>query len=488
MQVSSLLACITLLIVVALSGCASIPHNPPEPKKMHLLIATAKFPNNTASTKATSSKSTKTNKIFPLNLTPLTAFYDGDKNENSGTAYANNYTRLLIESDVGAMSDRTNAIPYDYESRSAISRYFWGEDLGINLSLKIVVGQYENTVSLLSLSRESDSNGEYWSRTIYHNAYAFPWFLVKKDGESSVPVFIATLRGTQTYKSRMAATALQISVSAIQNLSPASTLLTKLNAPSEKTRSNAIDGAISKLFSDGITEQHITERDLKYWHCHGNGGGKTTSQGGSDKTGHCHGGVGVTLEIPQYESQDNWNDNLHPVGTWIITFENPRPSIFYDAYIANANNCKTSSETEAAKDSKFSDNQLCFTDRKTALMAVHQHIDASSILSFRLFDPVSSTAKDLGTIESYISQQPWFLTALTSFKNKIPNDKYIAENLCRRIDNAMISMGLNWDDAAMVIWALKTGGPIPSNMNDKAYDEAPTCAAATSPIDGDRKN
>jgi len=94
---------------------------------------------------------------------------------------------------------------------------------------------------------------------------SFPLILVKGDGQKAVPRIEATLRGTKEHSSNISATALQVAVAGIQQVSPEAKVLTTLTAPASKEKAIAIDNAISKLFAQGIQEKHSDDRDFNNW-------------------------------------------------------------------------------------------------------------------------------------------------------------------------------------------------------------------------------
>lgn len=266
---------------------------------------------NTSGTKDAEDKKRKPD----IDLTPFTTFSEIASNSSATTSYSDAYTRIRIDGDVAAdatpsASTSTNAAektePYLYRERSWLARYLLGKKFDFNLAVKITIGDYETTIPLVTVSHESDSSGEQWTRTLSHNLVDFPLFLVKADGSSSIPIFDIKLSADKTINSSIAGAALQVAIGGIQQVSPGSSVLTTLTAQSSKTKANAIDTAISKLFSDGITEEHIAHSDLRAWQS-------------AD-------GVIIKVQIPHDET--NWNSELQSIGTWKITFEAPQPSIF----------------------------------------------------------------------------------------------------------------------------------------------------------------
>lgn len=200
----------------------------------------------------------------PLDITPLTTF--SGYTSGNGRRFNNAYTRIRITSFLESDKlDKSQSDPLLYEARNIFSRYLFGKKFDVNLSAKIKVGGYEATVPLMTIGHQSNSDGELWSRSVKHNLFNFPLFLVKGDGETSIPDVRFILSGSKEYSSSMAATALQVSLAAIQEILPESTVLTKLTAQSTRDTARAIDSTVAKLFSSGIYEEHVSDCDFREW-------------------------------------------------------------------------------------------------------------------------------------------------------------------------------------------------------------------------------
>lgn len=366
-----------------------------------------------------------------LNLTPFTAFtdMDGDDSANGGN-FTNSYTRIRINSSISASSSKQTNVGTQnlrYEQRNWLKRYFLGKKFDANLSVKIRTGGYEVTVPLVTVGHQSTSDGEQWSRTISQKLVDFPLFLVRPDGEASVPSFQIRMAGTKEYSSNMAGKALELVVAGIQAVSPESGVLTTLSTQATKDKSQAVDAAIGKLFSNGIAEEHVVHRDLRKWNNAG--------------------GVSIFLYLPQDEN--DWNDNLGQVGTWNISFEEPRPSIFGDWRICEKDNPKI----------------RCAKDRETALKNVHMQVSANQIL----FYPLLKSNKELGTVSAFLLQQDWYGKSMAEFNGNLSEDSAIADAMCLKIQNSIVSLGLNNDDADLVTWGFVNGLPWAKKMNKDAF-------------------
>lgn len=416
------------LLSMVLTACASLPDaSTPKAFAGPTASTTAKTP-DTAAKPATSGSSV-------VDVTPLTEFKDLDnKTDPKGQDFGNTYTRVTISSAISAaQGGDTSPDSLQYQKRNALYRYLLGKKSDINLTAKIKVGEYETTASLLTLSHQSDRNGEFWNRSVGHELLNFPLFLIRPDGDANIPEISFVLSGSSEYSSNMAGTALQIAIAGIQQVSPEASVLTKLTTQASKDKAQAIDKAIQNLFANGIKETHVSHRDLRYWNPEG--------------------GVSVLLRIPTKEG--NWDVSaLAEVGTWKVSFAAPRPSIFADWSI-----CATTQPR-------------CQASRTAALHAVHAEINPGQVLSYNLLQGNSS----LGSIRSYLQQQDWFATAITGFGNAA-TDRNTGENLCKNIGNAITGLGLNGDDADIVIWAALKAMPMTGTISPGAF-AGPYCSAA----------
>lgn len=386
----------------------------------------------------------------PLNLTPLSGFdddwgYEGAAGEN----FSDSYTRLLILSDIPAYKhsegDAGDSLSVmGYEKRGWLSRFLVGRDFSINLTTNVTVGGFESTIPLATVGHVSDSNGEQWNRVIHHSKANFPLFLVKADGSASVPIVKLTVNGTQSYTSRGAAAAVQVALGVARASAGPASVITRLSEQETKDKARAIDDAISRLFSSGVTEEHWTDRDLRFWKV----GSNNAPQG-----------VKVSFSIPN--DTTDWNSKSSPVGNWIITFDHPRPSIFSDWRVCSA--------------SSF---PRCAASRQAALKNIHKEIDAGQVLNYKL----TSDAQGLGSIKAFISQQDWYTSAQLSFVN--PSAKNAAADaFCRRILNEVASLGLNGTDARIVLWSVVNGLPIAGDVD---FSSASSCSEALNEVVRDR--
>ena len=336
-------------------------------------------------------------------------------------------------------------------SSDLIRRYAWGYKRDVSLTAKIRIGEYESTTPLIVLSHQSDKDGQYWCRSVSQMLLDFPLFLVKNDGSASIPDIRFSLVGNKDRQSNMAAIGLLAVTTAVQQVNPSARVLTKLTEQSTKDTSLAVDEAIGKLFSSGIKEEHVTDCDFRTW---------------DSKNG-----IVVELRIPKDEDGDWDTSDLRSVGKWIVSFDEPRPSIFSNMRISM-------------------NGDLCSHDRPTALKEVCKEVkkDPGRVLNYTLV----KSGNGLGTIRAYLSQQKWFVSLLTAFKTPAPGSTQTekdamsavnvktAETLCRNINDDITALGLNGDDAKIVIWATATALPDTVVVDSGAFksDKAPTCQDA----------
>jgi hypothetical protein len=366
----------------------------------------------------------------PLNLTPLSIYTDEWTSATpKGASFSDAYTRLVISSDLPA--DGTNQVkgsvaPLPYAPRPWLLRALVGNEFSLNLTAKIAIGAFETTVPLATIGHQSNSDGEQWSRVIHHSKANFPLFLVKADGSASIPTVKLSVNGSKSYSSRGAAAAVQVALGVARATSQPASVITSLTEQATKDRARAIDDAISKLFASGITEEHWTDRDLRLW-----------SVGEDNRLL----GVRVDFRIPSDEQ--DWNSTPSPIGTWVISFDYPRPSIFSDWRVCGHDNLPR-----------------CKATRETAEAGVHASLDASEVLNYSL----ANGSVGLGTIKAYLSQQDWYVSAQTALTNKVTANA-TASSLCRRIVNEIVGLGLNGFDARVVAWAVARGMPLPIGVS-----------------------
>lgn len=367
-----------------------------------------------------------------MDVTPMTVYSDLD-NSASKVSFAGAYTRLLITSVLPESSEKDQTMGYPpgkWYHNIVISQQY-----DINLSAKLKVGEYEETVPLVTLSRTSDKNGDSWLRDLTHDRRNFPWFLVHEGADASVPRVTVEFSGAKTIGSGVAGNALQIALAGIKMVAPEATVVTRLSTNTAKDKAAAIDQILGKLFSNKLNERHTSERDLSKW--------KPT------------GGLVVQVGVPYQDAA--WDGDLRTIGKWTITFASPRASIFSDWSICGA-------EDEGYR---------CKTTLAAAAAEVRKAVDTGAVLAHPL---LKTSAGDL-SIRDYLLQQSWFSSAEAAMSGSEPLDRWHAEGLCRNTADAMLKLGLNAIDAQLIVKAVIQGIQHSKSIHSTAWS-GPTCAAA----------
>lgn len=379
-----------------------------------------------------------------IDVAPITGYVDLDR-EIGAISFENAYTRIVVRSELwefsGASAGESDEVqPLPYSRRGWMERYLVAQKDDMNLSVKVRIGDYDETVPLAIIGANSDRNGEAWSRELTHDAASFPWFLVRAGGAGVVPRVVTEFNGSRAWESGVAATALQVALGAIKIMSPQATVITTLSAPATRDKANAIDQVISKLFSSRLVERHASDRSLARW----------------SPTG----GLNIKLNIPLRGA--DWNGDVGTVGGWTISFEAPRPSLFSDWYL-----CSPEVATKR-----------CKATLSTAAAEALNKPSASAILAY----PLLRTAGSELTIKSYLLQQSWYASAQSAFSGNQQSDAWIAHGLCLSIADSVIALGLNYIDATLVTWAAMEGMQHSKVAHALAWKNAPACLAASGKI------
>jgi hypothetical protein len=333
-----------------------------------------------------------------------------------GTAkdyFSNAYTRLLVVSPV-ARPGATSAADQQalqYQKRWWLTRFFMGRHSSTNLSIKVTVGSFTATVPIATIDHISNaSDGENFTRIVYHRAEDFPLFLVKRDGTSDIVSIRSSVRVSDQLQSGAAGTALSVTQSAIRLVAPQSAVLTTLTTQSSKDKATAVDAAINKLFSTNLDEEQWADNHILFW---GNG-------------------ASITFSIPYPEG------NLVkpvPMGKWTVAFESPRPSIFSDIFICES---KEQADTKMRCEVTF--------DKAAAL--AEGEVNPADVLAFKL----AEGAAELGTVDAYVKKQPWYITGVKAFANT-PKDTDVA-SFCTAARNAIAGLDLNSVDQGIITHVL----------------------------------
>ncbi|WP_139140539.1 hypothetical protein [Variovorax boronicumulans] len=365
-----------------------------------------------------------------MDLTPLSTYEDHwDERKGEGHNFSGSYTRLVIRSEVlanattneaGTSTQADGRQPLDYNSRSWPARALIGKEFSANFSAAVRVGSFDQVVPLLTIGHQSNSSGEKWTRQVYHDALNFPLFLVKRDGSASIPQIYFQVKLDKTYASRGAAAALGIAVQVAKALVNPPLVMTRLTTESAKNEARALDFAISQLFSNSITEEHWTDRDLRLWR---------PAKAGSS---------GVVVQFNMPANEDDYKNPIR-VGKWRITFEEPRPSIFSDWRVC----------TDGVV-------MRCESSMPEAKAAVVAEVSAGEILNYKLIPSSPETS----SIESYLGSRPWYTTSLVAIsRGKGDDQKAALSSFCNNIINEITRLELSAFDAQAVLWAIYKGSP-----------------------------
>ncbi len=417
-------------IVTGLAGCANLPRvtsaRPDEYKDSGL--RTKSF---------ASLAEARPGAASPIDITPLSTYEDSWSAANgTGASFSDAYTRLIIHSEVSgeAKKSLSQTKKMLYKPRPWLSRALVARDYSVNLTAKVIAGAFEATVPLATISHQSGSKGEHWSRSIHHSKQSYPLFLVSSTGGTSTPTIKFSVKGDRSYASRAAATAVQVALGIAHATAQNTRLITALSENSARDSARAMDEAVSRLFGSGLSEEHWSDRDLKYWN----------ASNGQPQ------GARITFDLP--EDPKNWNSHADTVGTWTVTFDYPRPSVFVDWRI-----CSTSELPR------------CTTTRNEAEANVLREVNPGQVLNF----PIAPGEQGLGSIRAYLSQQDWYTASMLGLA--VPARRAAAAStLCRTIVNEITGIGLNSFDAAIVVWAVAKGMPI---SEGPSLDAAPDCMA-----------
>ncbi len=322
-----------------------------------------------------------------------------------------------------------------YQTRNVLRRALWGQEFNFVLTAKLrVPDTLEFTVPLAIIGHQSNSNGETWLRELSIERRDFPLFLVKRDGRTSNPSLSAEVKGSNTYTSRGAAAGVSALARVSQLTGAAPNVITRLTKESTKASATQFDLALSNLLASSVTERTNSDRPLAHWPAES----RETPQG-----------LEISLRVPE---NGNWDDpKPKEVGRWIISFAEPRPSVFSDWSV-----CTT---PQSGKQNTASpDAMRCSTTISGAQQKISAEVRPSEILNF---DLVNGASQKLGTIRAFLAQQEWFTTAVVAFAGTNAEADDNASNLfCRRVINEIAGLDLSDFDARLVLWAVYKGMPV----------------------------
>lgn len=437
---------ISAFLIIQIASCAtstkfaSTPPPPPPPPKI-LTGAEVSFHGNEIENL---NKRDGTKNVNQVNMTPLSNYNDDWSADGArGGDFSDSYTRLIILSKVNdshTASDGKIPKPLEYKPRLWIYRALVDRNYSINLSAKVTAGSFEATVPLATVSHQSGRKGEQWIRSIHHDQRNFPLFLVASNGSASTPTVRFLFSGDRSYASSAAATSIQVALN-FAKISDTARVVTALSKDGVREQARAMDEAISKVFNSNLSEEHWSDRDLRFWR------GNTPDR---------INGARIDFSIPK--RIEDWNEEPQHVGEWVVTFDYPHPSAFIDWRVCGPDVHEP----------------RCTTDKESAKEKIRADANAGEILNFRIADG----SNGLGTIRVYLLQKEWFNAAQIGLADSSKR-AITANSLCRMIANEITGIGLNGFDADLVVWAVINGMPI---ANIDALRDAQDCKRSTDPV------
>lgn len=349
-----------------------------------------------------------------VNITPFSALTAGFANQPS-IALPDAYTRVVV-SNTAIAQGGPGASELPYVQRNWFKRFFVGKHTSTNLTIKVSAGAFTATIPLVSIDHVSTkSDGESFTRIIYHQAENYPLFLVRRDGSNDVIAVRTTVKISDQVQSGAAGAALQVAQNVARTVAPQATVVTTLSAQSTKNVATAIDDAVNKLFAASVDEEQWTDNDVRFW--------------GS--------GIQIDFYIPGTEGK--LQSTPVKVGTWTLRFANPRPSVFSDIEV-----CSGDATTR------------CKADFKAAAQAAQAEVSPTDVLQFEL----TNSTGDLGTVSAYLKKQDWYTTALQAFSGTPTAAD--AVKFCQSIKSTISGIGLNSVDQGIVANAVVKGLPLPA--------------------------
>lgn len=408
-------------------------------------------------------------KVVAVDLTPFTRFEDrwfqaSSHGYGQGGIFEGNYTRVLIQ-PAGEASATGDGTPLGYAPRGWLARLLVGKSFSVNFTLGIKAGLYTATIPVVTLSHASSLNeGEQWSRSIGHTLDNNPLFLVNGSDSTATPEITFELKGGIKYTSTVASRAVDVATKLAGDISPAAPFVTTLSAPALANQALALDSAISSLLGSGIDEKNVTQDPIRWWRY--------------DQ------GMQIALSIPASEHNFNSAGSM-PVGTWRLSFEEPRPSVFVEWRICPG--FPVVVPAGVFPPMLFNPANRCAADRATAIKLVHRELDPAKVLNTALagFGPQGSAATSMGTISAYLSQQDWYKAALAVLGDEAKGADAAAP-FCKHVRLDIVAVGLNDVDADIVLWAIDKATPELSAKAIHALEHDDTCGAVISRIDHDQ--
>ena len=360
-----------------------------------------------------------------VSITPLSKLNIDNEtmDQPKKSLYSNAYTRLLLvqksQDGSNVFKDSNKSDEIGYEDRGALARLFWGTHNAYALSTKVVVGNFEATVPLVTMDHLSNRNdGEKFLRIVYHRANAYPLFLIKGDGSNAIASIKVQVNASDSTESSIVSSSVQLASALSKVLVPQSSVLTKLTEQQTKDVATAIESTINKAMYRSVDEEQWYDRDV--------------NKISVDKS------LSIEFKVPKNDG--GWttkNDSLADIGEWYIQFEMPRRSIFTDISVCNEYGCPNDTEILADVAKK-----------------------PGQVLSYPLIN--FKDYKSMGTVLAFLRQQSWWDESIKSLNGGNPS-KDDATTFCRNVMNSIQSIDLNELDAQIVTQSLILAGPFKLN-------------------------
>lgn len=390
--------------------------------------------------------------------------WDADESNNSYRFLSDLYAHWSVREIRGA-----SAMQRDYarERRPAVLRFFVGRNLSLVSSVRIDLRDPDMTfvIPLASFSYQGRvGKGEAWSTDLVADDQTQPFFRIGPTTSAKINV---SAKSSTELEVKAAGSILNALRDLTAVVSPGASLITTLNRESLQQTSNALDNALSSIWSESKDESQVSGRQLSEWY-----------QGSS---------FIIQLEIPAFvktKTSDNLENPRKTTTRWYyLTLSCPRYSIF-DSRHACVDREDTAADDKAG---------MLSPNFQTRVANLPRRVTAQQVNNFKL-----ASGK---TLQQYLSDQDWYARFLrrgdaapgnqpqkdtsaapplappnpapnpappgvpvapapaygaTSTQPRTEND-YAA--LCNSIVDSLYAVGLSSLDARIGLWAIVTGSP-----------------------------
>lgn len=371
------------------------------------------------------------------------------------------YTRILLENKLtGSNCDKDNGCIsklINYEKRRYLARLFSSRRVVLNASANINVQAYSASIPLLTISEISSSEvGESWERAKVYTKGDEPLFLVPPSSTSGS--LVLTFKGSED-RTINSSRALDIAIGTLGILSPQSQLLTSLNKKSITDKAKAIDSAISKSFSEALSESIVLELVLDSWN--------------KDDT------YVLTMNLPQ--DKTDWeadSDQMAKVGIWTLKFDAPRVSAFYPIFICGD------------EDASFG-KPNCQINYENARNAVYKEFlskrDYFRVLDAPLYQINDSEKISVGRIMSELTSvkrlnDTSYIKALDNPKN---NEKLVdVIQACSDIARKSSELGLSAVDSSLIVYSTFMASSMVKIPSSKWLERLPLLSSCQLAVEG----